>query len=84
MTARWLQSPGSGQRRGAIILWKTVYLDRTITTLNSNGDTTNPDILRFLSRLGWEHINLTGDYTWPRTNHIKPGKYRQLRRPARP
>ncbi len=37
-----------------------------------------------LSPLGWEHINLTGDYTWPRANHIKPGKYRPLRRQAKP
>ena len=68
----------------AIVLWNTVYLDRTITTLNSNGSTTDPDLLRFLSPLGWEHINLTGDYTWPHANHIKPGKYRPLRRPAKP
>ncbi len=33
---------------------------------------------------GWEHINLTGEYTWPRTNHIKPGRNRPLRRPANP
>jgi len=29
-------------------------------------------LLRFLSPLGWEHINLTGDYTWPHTTDIKP------------
>lgn len=68
----------------AIILWNTVYLDRTITTLSSNGGDIDPDLLRFLSPLGWEHINLTGDYTWPRANHLKPGKYRPLRRPAKP
>ncbi|MGO4587129.1 Tn3 family transposase [Arthrobacter sp. 2RAF6] len=68
----------------AIILWNTVYVDRTITTLTSDGGNIDPDLLRFLSPLGWEHINLTGDYTWPRANHIKPGKYRPLRRPAKP
>ncbi|MDQ6753050.1 MAG: Tn3 family transposase, partial [Actinomycetota bacterium] len=52
--------------------------------LTSNGGDIDPDLLRFLSPLGWEHINLTGDYTWPRANHIKPGKYRPLRRPAKP
>ena len=66
------------------MLWNTVYLDRTITTLNKDENTTDPDLLRFLSPLGWEHINLTGDYTWPRANHIKPGKYRPLRRQAKP
>ena len=68
----------------AIVLWNTVYLDRSITTLNSDGKATDPELLRFLSPLGWEHINLTGDYTWPRANHIKPGKYRPLRRSAKP
>jgi len=76
--AGWTSSPA------AIVLWNTVYLDRTITTLNSNGSTTDPDLLRFLSPLGWEHINLTGDYTWPRANQIKPGNYRPLRRTAKP
>lgn len=68
----------------AIVLWNTVYLDRTITNLNGDGPTTDPDLLRFLSPLGWEHINLTGDYTWPRANNIKPGKYRPLRRSGKP
>ncbi|MDQ0634324.1 hypothetical protein QFZ40_002233 [Arthrobacter pascens] len=61
-----------------------VYLDRTVATLNSDGGTTDPDLLRFLSPLGWEHINLTGDYTWLRANHLNPGKYRPLRRSAKP
>jgi TnpA family transposase len=68
----------------AIVLWNTVYLDRTVATLTSGGGDIDPDLLRFLSPLGWEHINLTGDYTWPRANHIKPGKYRPLRHPAKP
>jgi hypothetical protein len=37
-----------------------------------------------VNRTGLEHINLTGDYTWPRANHIKPGRYRPLRRSAKP
>lgn len=68
----------------AIVLWNTVYLDRAITTLNQEGNATDPELLRFLSPLGWEHINLTGDCTWPRTNKIKPGKYRPLRRFPKP
>ncbi|MGY2747585.1 Tn3 family transposase [Arthrobacter sp. UYCu723] len=68
----------------AIVLWNTVYLDRTIATLDKEGNTTDPELLRFLSPLGWEHINLTGDYTWPRANRIKAGKYRPLRRSSKP
>ena len=51
--------------------WNTVYLDRTVATLTSNGGDIDPDLLRFLSPLGWKHINLTGDYTWPHANQIK-------------
>ena len=51
---------------------------------HKDGNTTDPDLLRFLSPLGWEHTNLTGGYTWPRANHIKPGKYRPLRRSVKP
>lgn len=32
----------------AIILWNTVYLARTISTLNKDGNTIDPDLLRFL------------------------------------
>jgi hypothetical protein len=61
----------------AIVLRNTVYLDRTFATLTSNGGDIDPDLLRFLSALGWEHINLTGGYTWPRASHIKPGNHRR-------
>lgn len=36
----------------AIVLWNTVYLDRAITTLNQEGNATDPELLRFLSPLG--------------------------------
>ena len=36
----------------AIVLWNTVYLDRTVATLTSNGGDIDPDVLRFLSPLG--------------------------------
>ena len=78
------RASGLNHLTAAIILWNTVYLDRAITTLSKEGNPTNPDLLRFLSPLGWEHINLTGDYTWPRANHIKRGKYRPLRRSSKP
>lgn len=60
----------------AIVLWNTVYLERTITTLNNTVNPPDPAHLKHLSPLGWDHINLTGDYTW-RTS--KPGKYRPVR-----
>ncbi|EOK4042097.1 Tn3 family transposase [Escherichia coli] len=26
----------------------------------------SPDLLAHVSPLGWEHINLTGEYRWPK------------------
>jgi len=52
----------------AIILWNTRYLERAVTVLRQTEDV--PDaLLAHLSPLGWEHINLTGDYVW------SPSKY---------
>jgi mRNA interferase YafQ len=36
--------------------------------------------LQYLSPLGWEHINLTGDYLWRSSAKIGAGKFRPLRR----
>jgi hypothetical protein len=47
----------------AIILWNTRYLNRAIAALREAEDV--PDqLLAHLSPLGWEHVNLTGDYIW--------------------
>ena len=47
----------------AIILWNTRYLERAVAALRQTEDV--PDqLLANLSPLGWEHVNLTGDYIW--------------------
>jgi TnpA family transposase len=47
----------------AIILWNTRYLQSAVTALRQTEDV--PDhLLAHLSPLGWEHVNLTGDYVW--------------------
>jgi Tn3 transposase DDE domain len=47
----------------AITLWNTRYLNRAAAALRGVADV--PDhLLTHLSPLGWEHINLTGDYVW--------------------
>ena len=47
----------------AIILWNTRYLERAIAALREVEQV--PDqLLLHLSPLGWEHVNLTGDYVW--------------------
>jgi hypothetical protein len=50
----------------AIILWNTVYLERAIRCLKEHGLSSDENLLQHLSPLGWEHINLTGDYVWRR------------------
>ncbi|MFM9921335.1 Tn3 family transposase [Lacisediminihabitans sp. H27-G8] len=65
----------------AITLWNTVYLEHTITT---TGHPVDDPLLDHLSPLGWEHINLTGDYTWNNPRQPKAGKLRPLRRPGTP
>ena len=47
----------------AIILWNTRYLERAVAALRKVEDV--PDhLLAHISPLGWEHVNLTGDYIW--------------------
>jgi len=41
-------------------------------------------LLQYLSPLGWEHINLTGDYVWCRNRKPEEGKFRPLREQAQP
>jgi hypothetical protein len=36
-------------------------------------------ILAHLSPLGWEHINLTGDYRWDTSPTLGPDEFRPLR-----
>jgi TnpA family transposase len=63
----------------AIILWNTVYLERVINELRAQGRVVNEELLQHLSPLGWEHINLTGDYTWQQSRGLLKGSYRPLR-----
>jgi TnpA family transposase len=64
----------------AIILWNTRYLNRAIAALREVEDV--PDrLLVHLSPLGWEHVNLTGDYVWSRADQrtANADGYRPLR-----
>lgn len=63
----------------AIILWNTVYLERAVQALHHSGASVDENLLPHLSPLGWEHINLTGDYIWLQDKMLKQGKFRPLR-----
>jgi hypothetical protein len=62
----------------AVVLWNTVYLERAAHALRGNGHAVDDALLQYLS-LGWEHINLTGDYLWRSSAKIGAGKFRPLR-----
>ena len=63
----------------AIVLWNTVYLERSTAALREHGQAVDDKLLQHLSPLGWEHINLTGDYIWRQHRLVESGKFRPLR-----
>jgi hypothetical protein len=63
----------------AIVLWNTVYLERAIKALRGHGVAIDDEALVHVSLIGWEHINLTGDYTWQASGRLWKGSFRPLR-----
>ncbi|WP_410260854.1 Tn3 family transposase [Klebsiella pneumoniae] len=60
----------------AIVLWNTVYRSRP-NALRGHGQAVDDGLLQYLS-LGWEHINLTGDYLGaaaPRSARASSGRH---------
>jgi hypothetical protein len=58
----------------------SVFGGRMLRHTHSRDDTVVDDeLLKYLSPLGWEHINLTGDYIWKKSSKLKEGKFRPLR-----
>ena len=48
----------------AIVYWNTCYMDKAANYLRRQGRLPDPNLLRYVSPLGWYHIGLTGDYNW--------------------
>ncbi|CAB3744351.1 Tn3 family transposase ISShes11 [Paraburkholderia rhynchosiae] len=63
----------------AIVLWNTVYLERAVHAMAARGAPPDAVLLPYLSPLGWEHINLTGDYVGREDQHMRRGGFRPLR-----
>ena len=68
----------------SIVLLNTVYLERATQGLTEAGKPVNTDLYQYLSPLGWEHINLTGDYVWRQSRKLEDGKFRPLRQVGKP
>lgn len=64
----------------AITLWNNVYLERAVSALREQGEV-DDSLLPHLPPLGWDHINLTGDYSWHTNKNIAEGRFRPLRTP---
>lgn len=54
-------------------------MERAVDALKRKGVKINEQLLSHLSPLGWEHINLTGDYIWKSNRIPASGKFRRLR-----
>ena len=63
----------------AIVLWNTVYLERAVAAAREHGTEVDDALLQHLSPLGWEQINLTGDYVWRQNRRVEKGRFRALR-----
>lgn len=63
----------------SISLWNTVYMERAIDALKRKGLKISEQLLSHLSPLGWEHINLTGDFIWKSNRIPAYVKFRRLR-----
>ncbi|UVV70746.1 Tn3 family transposase [Brucella anthropi] len=66
----------------AIVYWNTVYLSRAAAHLRQQGRNIPDELLKHVSPLSWEHINLTGIYSWDAEQQMTDG-FRPLRRTGR-
>jgi TnpA family transposase len=64
----------------AIVHWNTVYLERAMDHLRRQGRILPIEVLKHVSPLSWEHINLTGTYPWGEQPSLVDG-FRPLRLP---
>ena len=68
----------------AIALWNTVYLGRALDALRASNEVIPDKLLPHLAPLGWQHVNLTGDYLWDAEGVVGPDGFRPLRGSAAP
>jgi TnpA family transposase len=63
----------------AIALWNAVYLGRALDALRRRGEAVPDTLLAHVTPLGWQHVNLTGDYLWSAGGSLAPDGFRPLR-----
>ena len=77
--AQQYRASGLALVTAAIALWNTVYLGRALDVLRRSGEVVPDDLLAHLAPVGWQHINLTGDYLWSADTSLDPSGFRILR-----
>ena len=75
----WLARSTACHRGAGICSISSGDEERAIHALRENGNEIDDTLLQHLSPLGWEHINLTGDYLWRSSAKVGAGKFRPLR-----
>lgn len=75
--------PASARNLGvsAIIFRITIYSERTFQAPPESGQDIDDRLLSHLPPLGWEHINLTGDYIWQHDKRVVRGRCRPIQTP---
>jgi hypothetical protein len=66
----------------AIVLWNTAYIERAIRHLRARGEKIPNELMPHLAPLGWQHINLTGDYIWTEPSRPDGEGFRPLTAPS--
>ncbi|MGF6415734.1 hypothetical protein OKW37_007493 [Paraburkholderia sp. MM5482-R2] len=61
-----------------ITLWNTVYLERSIAALRQQREI-DDSLISHVAPLGWNHVNLTGDYVWHANKRVAKGRFRPSR-----
>jgi TnpA family transposase len=77
--AQQYRASGLALVTAAIALWNTVYLSRALDVLRRGGEMIPDALLAHLAPVGWQHINLTGDYLWDADARLGSDGFRQLR-----
>ena len=73
------QARGLNWVTSAIVRGNTVYLERAASALHGY-DPIDEGLLHYRSSLGWEHINLTGDYLRRSDTGASSGRYGRCNR----
>lgn len=63
----------------AIVTWNTRYLGHAVQRLRDRGESVPDELLAHVWPTAWEHVSLTGSYSWNSTYRHGPDQFRPLR-----